>query len=121
MTKHAFPAYAFREQKLHLYKHLVKPRSMKIRNFISRLQEVNGYTEELPPDTEGQETEPLSPDKVMDIIFHSMPTTEKNKMIEDGFNYSNFIIKEMTDFFETRAKTLVLREERKKSFTDSKN
>ena len=41
MTKHAFPAYAFREQKRYLRRHLVKPRGMKLRSFISRLQKLN--------------------------------------------------------------------------------
>ena len=36
MTKHAFPAYAFREQKRFLSRHLIKPRGMKLRNFIFR-------------------------------------------------------------------------------------
>ena len=36
MTKHAFPAYALRKQKRYLCRHLVKPRSMKLRRFISR-------------------------------------------------------------------------------------
>ena len=51
MTKHAFPAYAFREQKRYLRRHLVKPRSMKLRSFISRLQELNAYLKDFPPDT----------------------------------------------------------------------
>ena len=82
MTKHAFPAYAFREQKRYLRRHLVSPRTIKLCSFISRLQELNAYLEEFPPDTEGQETAPLSADEIMDIIYHSMPTTWKNKMIE---------------------------------------
>ena len=53
MTKHAFPEYAFRKQKRCLRTHLVKPRSMKLRSFISRLQELNAYLEESLPDTEG--------------------------------------------------------------------
>ena len=39
MTKHVFPAYAFEEQKRYLRRHLIKPRSMKMHSFISRLQE----------------------------------------------------------------------------------
>ena len=39
MTKHVFPAYAFREQKRYSHMHLVKSRSMKLSNLISRLQE----------------------------------------------------------------------------------
>ena len=49
--------------------------SMKLRSFISRLQELNAYLEEFPPDTEGQETVHLSADESMEIIYHSMPTT----------------------------------------------
>ena len=92
MTKHAFPAYAFREQKKYLLRHLVKPRSMKLRSFISRLQE-------------GQGNASLLANKIMDIIYHSIPTTWKNKKIEQGFIYADSTIKEMTDFFETREET----------------
>ena len=54
MTKHTFAAYAFREEKRYLSKHLIKPRGMKLHSFISRLQELNAYLEEFLPDTEGQ-------------------------------------------------------------------
>ena len=36
-----------------------------------------------------------------------------NKMIERGLNYANYIIKEMTDLFETRVENLDPRGERK--------
>ena len=68
MTKHAFPVYAFCEQKRYLCRHLIKPRWMKLRSFISRLLDLNAYLEEFPPDTEGQETAPLPADEIMDII-----------------------------------------------------
>ena len=89
MTKHAFPAYASCKQKRYLHRHLVKPRSMKLCSFISRLQELNAYLEEFLPDTKGQETAHLPVDEIMNIIYHSMPITKKNKMIEHGFNYWN--------------------------------
>ena len=82
MTKHAFPTHTFHKQKRYLRRHLDKHRSMKLRGFISRLQELNVFLEEFQPDTEGQETAPLPSDEIMDIIYHSMPTTWKNKMIE---------------------------------------
>ena len=86
MTKYAFPAYAFHKQKRYLRRHLVKPRSMKLCSFISRLQELNAFLEALPPDTEGQEIAPLPANEIMDIIYHSMFTMWKNKMIEQDFN-----------------------------------
>ena len=74
---------------------------MKLRSFISRLQELNAYLEDFTPDAKGQETAPLPADKIMDIIYHSIPTTWKNKMIEQDFNHVDSTIKKMTDFFET--------------------
>ena len=115
MTKHVFPAYAFRKQKRHLYRHLVKPRSMKLRSFISRLQELNAYLEEFPPDTEGQETVHLPADEIMDIFYLYMPTTSENKMIGQDFNYANFTVKKMADFFETRVEKLEPKEDKKSS------
>ena len=56
----------------------------------------------------------------MDIIYHSMPTTWKNKMIEQGFNYAGSTIKDMTDFFETRAESLDPKEDMKKSSSAAK-
>ena len=120
MTKHAFPAYNFCKQNRYLCRHLAKPRSMKPCSFISRLQELNTYLEEFPPDTDGQETAPLSADEIMDIIYQSMPATWKNKMIEQGFDYADSTVKEMSDFFETRVENLEPREDRKKSSSASK-
>ena len=52
MTKHVFLAYAFCEQKRYLRRHLNKLRSMKLRSFLSSLQELNAYLAEFPLDTE---------------------------------------------------------------------
>ena len=84
MTNHAFPAYTFREVRRYIRRHQVKPKSTKLRSFISIFQELNPYLEEFPPDTEGQETTPLQADEIMDIAYHSMPTTWKNKLIKQG-------------------------------------
>ena len=120
MTKYAFPAFAFREQKKYLRRHLAKSRSMKLCSFISRLQQLTAYLEEFPPDTEGQKLAPLPADEIMDIIYHSMPTTWKNKMIEQGFNYADSAINEMTDIFKTRVENLEAKEEKKKSSAAAK-
>ena len=113
MTKHAFSAYALCEQKRYLLRHLLKPRSVKLCSFIGRLQELNTYLAEFPPDTEGKETAPLPGNDIMIIIYHSMPTKWKNKMIEQGFNYADSNVKEITDFFETRVENLEPKEKRK--------
>ena len=93
---------------------------MKVRSFVSRLQELTFYFEEFPPDTEGQETTLLSADEIMEIIYHSIPTTWKNKMIEQDINYLDFNVKEMTDFFETKVENLEPKEDKKKALATAK-
>ena len=80
MTKHAFTAYAFYKQKRYLCRHLAKPRSMKLRSFNSRLQELNASFKG-------------PADEIMDIIYNSMPTSWKNKMIEQGFKHADSTVK----------------------------
>ena len=81
--------------------------------FLSRLHKLNAYLKEFPPDIEGQETAPLPADEIMDIIHHYMPTTWKNKMIEEVFNNVDSTVKEMSDFFESRVENLEPKEEQK--------
>ena len=56
----------------------------------------------------------------MDVVYHSIPATWKNKMIEQGFNYADSTVKEMTDFFETRVDNPDPREHKKKPYASSK-
>ena len=42
-------------------------------------------------------------------------------MIEQGFIYAEYTIKEMTDFFETRIENLQLKEDKKKTSAGAKN
>ena len=64
-------------KKRYSFRHIIKPRSMKLYSFISRLQELNAYLEEFPPDTEGQESSPLPANEIVDIIYHSMLNMDK--------------------------------------------
>ena len=48
-----------------------------------------------------------------------MLITWKNKMIEQGFNYADSTIKEMTDFFETAKKAKKATKKRKREDSDS--
>ena len=114
LTKHAFAAYAFYEQKRYFHRHQVKPRSMKLSSFISRFQELNAYLVLFYPDTEGQETASLPTDEIMGTIYNSMPTTWENEIIEQDFYYGSSTIIEMTDFFETTVENLKVNENKKK-------
>ena len=81
---------------------------------------MNANLEELNPDTEGQATTSLPVDEMMDIIYQSMPTMWKNKMIDQDFNYTDSFVKEMTDFFKIRVENLEPKEEKKKSSAAAK-
>ena len=59
-------------------------------------------------------------DVIMDIINCSMPTTGKNKIIEQGLNYVDSTVKEMTDLFETGVENLEPREDKNKSSASSR-
>ena len=76
------------------------------------LQELNVYLGEFPRDTSEQEA-PLTTEKIMDIIYHSMPTTWKNKMIELGFQ---ILMSKKWQFFLDKSKNLELKEDEKKPF-----
>ena len=74
-------------------------------NIFSWVCEIKDF----PPDTQGQETA----DKIMGIIYHSMPITWENEMIEQGFNYADSIVKEINDFFEFRVENMEPKDEKK--------
>ena len=50
-------------------------------------------------------------DKIMDIMYHFIPTTWKNEMIEQGFNYMDSAVKKI---FETTIEYLKPKEEKNK-------
>ena len=47
------------------------------------------------------------------MIYHSMPIPWENMMTEQGFNYINSTLEEMTGFFKTRVENLKVRQARK--------
>ena len=99
---------------MYLCRHLINPWHIKLCSVISSLQELNANLGEFPSDTEGQTVTPFPADGIINIIYHSMSTTRKNKMIEQGFNYADSSIKEMTDIFETsRVENLEPKEDKK--------
>ena len=114
MTKHVFPAFAYRDQKRYLSWYLRKPVGMKVKAFSTRLVQLNEYLPFSPPETEGQEPSKLSDDDMKDILYHAMPNSWKQKMTEQGYNYIAHTLTEMTEFFETRIENLETPVETKK-------
>ena len=96
-------------------KSFIKVRSTKLCTFISRLQELSAFLEEYLPDAPGQVTTPFPADEIINIIYYSIPTMWKNKIIEQGFNNAYIIVKDMTDFFRRRVENLIPKEVKKKT------
>ena len=79
---------------------------MKVRIFTTRLLQLNAHLAYFPPDSSGQSVNPLPEDEVKEILYHTMPNMWKKKMVEQGYNYIDGSIQNMTEFFETRIANL---------------
>ena len=102
MTAHIFPTYTNHDQRQYMQRYLRKPPEMKVRTFTTRLLQLNAYLANFPPDWAGQTVNPIPADNVKEILYHTMPNTWKKKMVEQGYNYLDSSIQQMTEFFETR-------------------
>ena len=90
---------------------------MKVQTFTTRLLLLITYSAYFPPDHAGKSVNPLPEDKVKEILHHAMPNMRKKKMVEQGYNYLDNSIQQMTEFFETRIENLGRFDSKK----DSKN
>ena len=106
MTVHIFPILSYQDQKQYMYMHLRKPKTMKIRNFTTRLIQVNNYLPYFPSDCIGQIVIALPDDKVKEFLYHVIPNSRRKEMTKHGYNYLYRSIQEMSDFFETRVENL---------------
>ena len=86
--------------------YLRKPKTMKVRTFTSRLIQLNNCLPYFPPDHVGQMVTALSNDEVKEILYHAMSNSWRKKMTEQGYNYLDRYIQELSGFFETRVENL---------------
>ena len=84
----------------------MKPPDMRVRTFITRLLHLNTNLAYFHPDREGQSVNSLPEDEVKEILYHAMPNMWKKKKVEQGHNYLDGSIQNMTEFFETRIENL---------------
>ena len=64
LTAHVFPSKAYVIQKRYMKKFIKKPRNMKIRALVSRIQELNDYLPSLPPSVTGTDPTELPDDEI---------------------------------------------------------
>ena len=99
LTAHIFPAHSYREQKRYMRRFLKKPRGYSVREFASRLQEMNQYLRLFPSETEHPAV-PLPEDELKEVLFHAMPGTWRQEMTKQGFNYPNHTVIDLIQFAE---------------------
>ena len=106
MTSHIFPVNAYREQKRYLRRYVKKPKDLSVRDFISRVQELNNYLDKFPTDVEGVMGTRLPDDELKEIIYHAIPNSWRKQMTLQGFNYPTEDIVEMIRFCEQRLEAM---------------
>ena len=79
---------------------LKKPTDVCVRDFVSRVQELNGYQDKFPAEALNVQAASLGEDEVKDIIFRALPHSWKKQMTLQGFNYPTQDIVEMVRFSE---------------------
>jgi len=82
LIMHMLPIRALSEQKCYMRRHLRKPRDVKVRDFMTRLVELNHYLDTFPPFLADQM---LPDDKIMDIAEYAVPAKWQRTMRLHGF------------------------------------
>ena len=78
---------------------LKKPRNYSVREFASRVQEMNQYLSVFPSETADPAT-CLPEDELKEVLFHAMPGTCRQEMTNQGFNYPNHTVIDLIQFAE---------------------
>jgi hypothetical protein len=97
LVSHVFPNRALVLQKQYMRRYLRKPIGMKIRNFMSRLVEINEYLKLFPPYGENQK---LPMDEVLEIAEFASPSKWRKAMNMHGFEATLHTPSEFVEFCE---------------------
>ena len=96
-----FPHRAVLMQKRYLRRFVRKPATLKTREFVARLIEINSYLPEFPPTTTGgADPASLPDDELLDILEFGMPSSWQKQMVLQDFDPLQHTIKEFTEFCE---------------------
>lgn len=97
LISHVFPVRALQLQKQYMRRYLRKPLETKIRNFMSRLVEINSYLTEFPPYAPNQS---LPMDEVLEIATFAVPAKWQKAMNMHGFDATLHSPSEFVEFCE---------------------
>lgn len=83
-----FPLKAYATQKQAMRRFMRKPRDMKIRDYVDRLLEINGYLKYFPTKAGEPAATVLPEDEIMDILTYAIPNSWYKKIVELNFDTS---------------------------------
>ncbi len=118
----AFPKRAISKQKRYMRRHMHKGINTPFKTFLNRVQEINNYFAEMPPNVpvaDGEVEEPPSgmpEDDLMDILEFACPTEWQKQMRLQDFDTSVKSFEELLNFCENLEEL----EELEKSQTSTK-
>jgi hypothetical protein len=93
-----FPQKAIARQKRYMRRAIKKPPTMKIREFVGRLFEMNEELAYFPPMY--SEEEILDEDELMDIVEISIPFSWQRQLVIQGFDINEHTLNELVEFCE---------------------
>ena len=79
---------------------------MKVPTFTIRVIQLNTYLLYFLPDRPGQLVTSPNDDDIKEMLYHAMPNTWKEKMVQQGFKSLDGPIHSMVEFFEIRIENL---------------
>ena len=97
LKQHVFPRKALNNQKRYMRRFLRKPRDMTVREFITRLVEINEMLAEFPP---GAQEQKLPTDELMDIAEYAVPATWQRTMMMHNFDPTIHTPQDFIEFCE---------------------
>ena len=84
LTKHFFPARAAAKQKRYMRRQLRKPHDVTMREYVSRVTEMNNYFQDYPIEENGNPPPPIPDDEMMDNLEYGTPRSWQRQMLIGG-------------------------------------
>ena len=100
MTVHIFSVLSYQDQKRYMYRYLRKPKTTKVRTFITWLVQLNNSLPYFSLDSVGQIV------TAREILYNAMPNLLKKKMTKQRYNYVDMSFQEMSGFIETMVENI---------------
>ena len=114
LVLYIFPRKALRIQKRYMRRQMRKPRDMRVRDFVARVQEINNYLNQFPPFAAAQT---LPEDEILDILESAVPNSWQKEFVRSGFDPIEHDIRE----FIERSERVELTESLETKKLESKN